>query len=96
VECWRGGGTRTHTTLPSRDFKSLASISFATAAGSPREIDEMLMAEDGARAQHDAGLARLEERLGDRAAVCGCAFDDDVGQRLEFADRHNRNGATEM
>jgi hypothetical protein len=27
---------------------------------------------------------------------CGCAFDDDVGQRLEFADRHSQNGATEM
>ena len=32
---WRigaGGGTRTHTTLPSRDFKSLASTSSATSA----------------------------------------------------------------
>jgi hypothetical protein len=27
-----GGGTRTHTTLPSRDFKSLASTSSATSA----------------------------------------------------------------
>src|ERR1043166_5781370 len=30
--CGAGGGTRTHTTLPSRDFKSLASTSSATSA----------------------------------------------------------------
>src|SRR6266852_4439237 len=32
VEIGAGGGTRTHTTLPSRDFKSLASTSSATSA----------------------------------------------------------------
>src|SRR5207237_7902122 len=34
-----GGGSRTHTTLPSRDFKSLASTSSATSAfGSPDQL----------------------------------------------------------
>jgi hypothetical protein len=32
VKIGAGGGTRTHTTLPSRDFKSLASTSSATSA----------------------------------------------------------------
>ena len=32
VKAGAGGGTRTHTTLPSRDFKSLASTSSATSA----------------------------------------------------------------
>src|SRR5712664_567292 len=32
MEIGAGGGTRTHTTLPSRDFKSLASTSSATSA----------------------------------------------------------------
>jgi len=35
IQSWpigAGGGTRTHTTLPSRDFKSLASTSSATSA----------------------------------------------------------------
>src|SRR5260370_12327534 len=32
IKTGAGGGTRTHTTLPSRDFKSLASTSSATSA----------------------------------------------------------------
>ena len=61
------------------------------------ELDQMRMAEQGARAQHDDGLARAQKRLGDpRQQFCRRAFDDDVGQRLEFADRHHRNAATEM
>src|SRR3954454_19594647 len=33
-----GGGTRTHTTLPSRDFKSLASTNSATSAFEIRDL----------------------------------------------------------
>src|SRR5882757_8890305 len=49
-----GGGTRTHTTLPSRDFKSLASTSSATSAYS--SVDQTLSA--------FVGQVELEVELG--------------------------------
>ena len=68
-----GGGTRTHTTLPSRDFKSLASTSSATSAPlfligfSPRGNECFQVGapvfQNSAKPAHFASLTRVKARM---------------------------------
>jgi hypothetical protein len=62
-----------------------------------REIDEMLVDEDGTDAEHQRGLAGAQEGLGDGGQQARRrAFDHEIGQRLKLADRDDWRRVREM
>ena len=61
------------------------------------EIDQMLVDEDGAGAEHQHGFAGSQERLGDGGQQARRrAFDHEIGERLQGFDRHHRRRVGEM
>lgn len=57
----------------------------------------MLVDQHGADAEHEHRLALAQERLGDGGQQARRrAFDDEIGERLQFADRHHRRRLGEM